>query len=292
MVSQFLPSIVMMQYRLLPTISGSLIGAAVSSYYFLWNEGEEYTYGCVPNGELGISVILRGSSHMYEAGRWIEQPELSVYGLVRRVQFHRMSPGYREFNIGFRPEQLRRFLPHGMTSLLQREATSLDDLFGRSEVERLHEACVGAANDQALVRTAEDFLQRHMQKQVCDPRIQVASALLRSAGDLRMEEVCTRANLSMASLRRLFHDQVGMAPKELQRLHRVRRALGTDASRIDSLTDLGLSLGYFDQAHFNHEFKQAVGLSPGAYFGNATLVSDFYKFGRWSAGSFAADERP
>ncbi|WP_370277516.1 helix-turn-helix domain-containing protein, partial [Pontibacterium sp.] len=68
-------------------------------------------------------------------------------------------------------------------------------------------------------------------------------------------------------LERLFKQWVGISPKHYSRLLRVnlaRSALRKAEGNI-SLTDAALNAGYFDQAHFNREFKQVVGLTPGQY---------------------------
>ncbi|MBK8192737.1 MAG: hypothetical protein IPK76_05915 [Lewinellaceae bacterium] len=44
--------------------------------------------------------------------------------------------------------------------------------------------------------------------------------------------------------------------------------IGNKLEPVDSysLTDIVLSAGYFDQAHFIHELQSAFGESPGTYF--------------------------
>ncbi|HJU40524.1 MAG TPA: helix-turn-helix domain-containing protein, partial [Tahibacter sp.] len=67
-------------------------------------------------------------------------------------------------------------------------------------------------------------------------------------------------------LQRLFGDYVGASPKWVinrYRLHEaVERLAAGDA--VD-WADLALELGYFDQAHFNRDFKRLVGRAPGAF---------------------------
>jgi AraC-like DNA-binding protein len=281
-----------MEYRLMDRRAGPLSQRFVQSYYLLANHGKEDMYCCVPNGELGISIILQGSAHIHTDGGWVAQPPVSIYGLVKRAQFHRMSQGYREFNIGFKPQHLQLFLKDSMSCLLERNATDLHHLFDRSEVQRLFELALTAGSDDDLLRATESFLTRHFQEHKLDPRVIHACELISGQRHTRVDNISADVNLSSAMLRQLFKDRVGLSPKELQRILRIRRALDARERDEDSLTGMSYALGYYDQSHFIHDFKDAVGLSPGQYFRNAALVSDFYNYGRWSAGSFAAHERP
>lgn len=59
---------------------------------------------------------------------------------------------------------------------------------------------------------------------------------------------------------------LGLSPKQWLRICRVEqaRSLLKDPAQA-LLTDAAYAAGYYDQAHFIHEFKQVVGLTPGQY---------------------------
>src|SRR5436190_10168591 len=98
-----------MHYRLIDFKTKPYSNKYLQSIYVLSNGNREYIYGCVPNGEIGISVILNGSSQMKTDTGWVLQPPISIYGLVKKVQFHKMSPFYHEINLGFDPHYLQLF---------------------------------------------------------------------------------------------------------------------------------------------------------------------------------------
>lgn len=75
-------------------------------------------------------------------------------------------------------------------------------------------------------------------------------------------------------LSRLFRERCGLSPKGMQRVLRINTAARLMQRPGDiSLTRLAQELGYFDQAHFIHEFRAVCGVTPGAY---RAELSDFY----------------
>ena len=79
-------------------------------------------------------------------------------------------------------------------------------------------------------------------------------------------EIAQRVNLSERQLERLFGKEVGLSPKQYARLIRLQRARHSlKQSTALSLTDISHTLGYYDQAHFNREFKALIGITPGDY---------------------------
>src|SRR5205085_6490536 len=127
-------------YRLLNISLNKHTDHFLSDLYVLSNGDKPYVYGCVPNGELGISVIVNGQGEINVDGPWVKQSPVAVYGLVSRVQFHRMSPGYREINIGFKPEFLQLFLRARVSNLLRRQSTDLIDLINKNSVDQLYDS--------------------------------------------------------------------------------------------------------------------------------------------------------
>lgn len=63
-----------------------------------------------------------------------------------------------------------------------------------------------------------------------------------------------------------FKGAVGVTPKRLCRIHRLLALLeAIDPSRSVNWTQLAHRFGFYDQAHFNHEFRQLAGLYPSEY---------------------------
>jgi AraC-like DNA-binding protein len=85
-----------------------------------------------------------------------------------------------------------------------------------------------------------------------------------SRGQVRVNDLAAEIGVSCRHLTRQFERAVGLSPKEFGRISRFLHALQllTAGSRR-SLTDVALDCGFFDQAHFNHEFRDLAGMSPG-----------------------------
>lgn len=276
-----------MDYQLLDITKHNLTNHFLNDSYILTNKIRDYTYGCVPNGEIGISIILNGESYTEKNERWIKQPTVSVYGLVQQIQFHKMTAGYCEINIGFKPQLLQLFLKERISNLLKREATDLYDLLPRMDVDRLYGDMKLSNNTDEVLAGIESFLKRNLINEKIDSRIQYAMKLIGEGEIKSVEKVSAELNISSAGLRNLFKEHVGIAPKDLMKIYRLQSVLKSGLSLIESQTQLAYSSGYFDQAHFIHEFKDAIGITPKKYFQNKKLTFDFYNFQRWGYDSFA-----
>jgi AraC-like DNA-binding protein len=83
-------------------------------------------------------------------------------------------------------------------------------------------------------------------------------------GQVRVAELANEIGVSCRHLSRQFQRAVGVSPKEFGRIKRFQGAL--ESLRVGgsrSLTEVALDGGYYDQAHFNHEFREMAGMSPG-----------------------------
>ena len=83
----------------------------------------------------------------------------------------------------------------------------------------------------------------------------------RSIGD-----VTEATGLSSRRFIELFRHQVGLTPKLFCRVRRFQEVVQRVApGRPIDWTDVALSCGYFDQAHFIHDFRAFAGISPTRY---------------------------
>ncbi|WP_102795170.1 helix-turn-helix domain-containing protein [Bowmanella denitrificans] len=87
-----------------------------------------------------------------------------------------------------------------------------------------------------------------------------------SNGSQNIQAMTQDMNISQRQLERQFGRWLGLSPKQYSKLQRIQLARQLiKAAGPASLTELALQAGYYDQAHFIHEFKQVVGLTPGQY---------------------------
>ncbi|HEV2344074.1 MAG TPA: helix-turn-helix transcriptional regulator [Actinocrinis sp.] len=70
---------------------------------------------------------------------------------------------------------------------------------------------------------------------------------------------------SQRRLELAFHEQVGLTPGAVVRMARFRRAVGLLVRGGLSLAELADRCGYYDQSHFNREFRAVTGTTPQRY---------------------------
>lgn len=135
---------------------------------------------------------------------------------------------------------------------------------------------IGLARGMAVrVRIVEDMLLDALrEKDRADRAVDRCLQLIEAAGgQVRVAQLASELGLCARQLSRRFENAVGVSPKEFARvsrfLHGVRRLR---ASRDETLTETALQCGYFDQAHFNHEFREFAGMTPGEFLLSPNVV--------------------
>jgi AraC-like DNA-binding protein len=155
---------------------------------------------------------------------------------------------------------------------LHNQHLSLDLLWGNGARE-LREQLLEAATPERKFQILEESLLAHARKPLLrHPAVDFA---IQEFGDPRraasVAQVTEQIGLSSRRFIDVFNDQVGLTPKlycRVRRFQNVLRRIGVRGNL--NWTDLALSCGYFDQAHFIHDFRAFSGLSPTAYAAHRT----------------------
>lgn len=143
---------------------------------------------------------------------------------------------------------------------------TLQDVWGRYADlvrEQLLEATSAAARfrilTDALLDRSRDRLQRH-------PAVRFALDAFGASPFSSVADVTGQIGLSARRFADVFRNEVGLTPKLYCRVRRFQRVLGIleRAAEVD-WTDVALSCGYFDQAHFIHDFRAFSGVTPSQY---------------------------
>ncbi|HEU0002222.1 MAG TPA: DUF6597 domain-containing transcriptional factor [Ktedonobacteraceae bacterium] len=152
-------------------------------------------------------------------------------------------------------------------SELRDETVSLDEIWGATVNElrdQLREAQIPEIRfhmlEQALLAQIVRPLARH-------PAVTFALNEFQNTTHTRtIADVTGQIGLSSRRFISIFNKEVGLTPKLFCRIRRFQEALKciNGGKQID-WADIALTRGYFDQAHFIHEFQMFSGFNPGAY---------------------------
>jgi AraC-like DNA-binding protein len=140
----------------------------------------------------------------------------------------------------------------------------LRDLVG-STADELVERCREAASAEVRFRIAVAWLGARVGgARRVEPAVAWAAAEIESRnGDVPIAELRAETGFSKTRLATAFRDQIGLPPKLFARIVRFRRALAMVESGTSPLAAVALAAGYYDQPHFNAEFRELSGLTPG-----------------------------
>ena len=185
-----------------------------------------------------------------------------------------VAPGSTILGVRFRPGAALPFFGAPLDELVDRRV-DLEELWRHARVERLAERlaerlveCLvdrraGSSDpaDWAAVLGAELRLAG-----ACVPDQVVRAAvrwIVESEGRVRSGELARRLGLSRQTLARRFRRQVGVGPKMLARVVRLRATVARieRAEQVD-WAELALDLGFSDQAHLCSELRELAGASP------------------------------
>ncbi len=150
---------------------------------------------------------------------------------------------------------------------LYNESLSLDNLVARQELDDLEEQLSVSANDEERVGLIEQFLLSRIQPRKTDLLVNAAIQQIHlSQGHIRMTDLAEKLYTSKSPLEKRFRQVVGTTPKKFATIIRMKSALITMQSPIAESNEH--QLGYYDQAHFIHDFKKFTGITPEQYLKN------------------------
>lgn len=138
----------------------------------------------------------------------------------------------------------------------------------------LHEAFAMSESVIELVNTCEEILYKRMEKWIVSDSLLLATEVIsNSHGQIGVKEIARQACYSERQLNRLFLTQIGMNVKNYARITRFNYVLKHIQKSPCFFAALSQQAGYFDQAHFDKDFKSISGVTPLRYI---NTMSDFY----------------
>ncbi|KZB84174.1 helix-turn-helix domain-containing protein [Amycolatopsis regifaucium] len=244
------------------------LAGLIDDLYYL--EGTPpYARLTLPPMPAALLIVNLGAPFRIRAGADLETAEY-VDGCVVTTPTRAVEFGYplrtRSVGVHFKPWGLAPFLPMPAAELRDRPVT-VEQVWGRPAVAQLREWLAAAPGPREMLALLEVELLRRLSEADGMGLVRHASGVIAATrGAVAIGDLSEAAGVSGTHLAQRFKELVGVTPKRLARTYRFATTVfAIDPAGPIDWGELAGAAGYFDQAHFGHEFRAFTGLTPTRY---------------------------
>jgi AraC-like DNA-binding protein len=249
-------------------VPGPPLDGLIDDLYYL--EGAPpYARLMLPPMPAALLIVNLGAPFGIRAGTDIQTADYAdgcvVTTPTRALEFCYPLPT-RSVGAHVKPWGLAPFLPLPAAELCDRPV-AVEQVWGRAAVARLQDRLATAEGPQEMLTLLEEELMRRLGEAAGLGLVgHTSSVLAATGGAVTIGDLRGAAGVSSTHLAQRFKELIGVTPKRLARTYRFAATVFTiDPARPVDWSELAGRAGYFDQAHFGHEFRAFTGLTPTRY---------------------------
>jgi AraC-like DNA-binding protein len=236
----------------------------------------------LPDGNTEIIIDLTETPQYIYDNETLREIQTCRHGWVSGVRTRPITipsgNGSKMLIVAFKKGKAFPFYPFPMSDLTDTVAEA-DLVFGRN-FHDLRGQLLDAESTNQMFQLVEGFLLQHAVSilQAAGSRcIEYAvSSIINKPTAQRLHQLSDEIGYSQKHFIELFRQQVGVSPKQYLRIMRFQRALGAiENNELIRWSNIALESGYYDQAHFIHDFKLFSGFTPGEYMKRKTAILNY-----------------
>jgi AraC-like DNA-binding protein len=243
---------------------------------FIHMEGLSFTHKLdrfLPDGNTELIIDLGGKPQFIHHNDTLQVIQSCAHAWVSGVRTRPITipsgTGNRIIVIGFKKGAANPFYPFPMNEITD-SVVMADLIFGRSICE-LREQLLGASSVSEMFHLVEFFLITQagdkLHANAPSRCIQHAIAHITHHPNIfSFQGFSEHIGYSQKHFIDLFRKQVGVTPKQYLKIMRFQKAiLEAEAAQEINWSQLAQEIGFYDQAHFIHDFKEFSGFTPHEY---------------------------
>jgi AraC-like DNA-binding protein len=237
----------------------------------------------LPDGNTEIIIDLTDQpQHIYD-NKTLQQIQTCRYAWISGVRTQPITiPSGRDSRmliVAFKKGKAFPFYPFPISELTDAVAEA-DLVFGKKFLD-LREQLLTSRSVKRMFQLVEMFLLQQAGNALpTDGAAQcieyAVSNMIRKPTLRRLHQLSEKIGYSKKHFIALFRQQVGVLPKQYLRIMRFQNVVNTMENN-ESLPwrDVALESGYYDQAHFIHDFKRFSGFTPSEYIRRKTSTRNY-----------------
>jgi transcriptional regulator GlxA family with amidase domain len=196
---------------------------------------------------------------------------------MRRYAMIEPTGQVKLFGVRFQPGGAYLFFQFPLSELTD-QIIGFDSVCSRATIE-LVDKIQAARSLRERISIFETALlarleQRHGDDQLVDA---VVKTIIAREGLVSIDRLRRNLGISERQLERKFQTAVGITPKFLCRTLRFQKVFkAVERHQTVNWSFIATECGYYDQAHFIHDFKEFSGQNPTAYFSHDYEISEYF----------------
>jgi AraC-like DNA-binding protein len=155
-------------------------------------------------------------------------------------------------------------------------ADSLTDLhyLWSTEAKTMEDEVGNAKNNEQKSSIIQRYLLKQLNRNKFDKTIDYCvQQINKTNGLFSVAELANKVGLSQRHLSRKFNQCIGLSTKEFIHINRfIDSLVYLKKYPLMNLTDIAYESGYYDQAHFIHDYKTFSGLTPSGVLNAGNLI--------------------
>lgn len=201
------------------------------------------------------------STPIARIGKELHQRSIITFRMSRPMDVQ-MRKGSGCLAVCFYPGMAYRFFQVPM-HILADTTVLLSDLWKNMATE-IEESLGSICDGEVRADVLQKYLLLQLTRGKCDLQVEYCLHQVKLSGGLMpVSKLTGDAGLSQRHLSRKFQQCIGLSPKEYLRVYRFIQSLEHLKNRNLSFTEIACKSGYYDQAHFNRDYRNYTGHTPG-----------------------------
>lgn len=243
----------------------------IESYMVVSSE-QEVTNTVLPETLPLLTFRYHGDFHYIIHDQSTVMPAVALSGLRSSVKNVYLAKQTGVFIVRFKELAFASFFKEPLHYFFEK-GISFNALSLRHKTSAIEARLYEAEDDHKRILLVETFLTSLLKEKTKDQLIETALQKIKVLkGNIKIKELANSLNISQDAFEKRFRWAAGLSPKRFSTLVKMEYAVKNKTAH-QSITDIALTLGYFDESHFIKDFKSFSGQTPFQYFKKKLLTS-------------------